>query len=228
MVPRCIGPPALVGGASAARGGRLAAGLLASALLLPAAGPAPALEPAAPGEPPAAAAGSPDERTEAGAQGAAAAPAPAEDPWSGTYEVTGLTVDQRTGDTRRIDGRVVLTRRGEVWKAAAELETAYPTHGGALRSDVIGTGEGVLDGDRLVGTASTQLVMQTAPGVDTDFAYVPRVVGPRLVSDWSARIAPDGTLLVDLSNRGEEGEEYAPTRTTLKGRRVRMPSEPQP
>jgi hypothetical protein len=209
VVPRCIGPSAFLRGASAVAGGRLAAGLLASALLLPV-GPARAQGPAAPGAPPAVGA------------------APADDPWSGTYEVTGLTVDQRTGDTRRLDGRIVLTRRGDVWKAAAELETEYPTHGGALRSDVIGTGEGRLEGDRLVGTASTQLVMQTAPGVDTDFAYVPRVVGPRLVSDWSARLAPDGTLLVDLSNRGEAGEEYSPTRTTLKGRRVRMPSEQRP
>jgi len=150
---------------------------------------------------------------------------PAEDPWSGTYDVTGLTVDQKSGDTRRIEGHVVLTRKGDGWTAAAQLKTDYPTVGGPIHTDVIGNGDGTLQGGRLAGTAHTQLVIQTVPGVDTDFAYIPRVVGPRLVSDWTARLERDGALVVELANRGEEGEDYVPTRTTLKGRRVKMPSE---
>jgi hypothetical protein len=150
---------------------------------------------------------------------------PAEDPWSGTYQVTGLTVDQKSGDTRRIEGHVVLTRKGDAWVAAAELATEYPTLGGPVHTDVIGNGDGQLIGGRLAGTAHTQLVIQTVPGVDTDFAFIPRVVGPRLVSDWTARLDTDGSLLIELSNRGEEGEEYVPTKTTLKGKRVKMPTE---
>lgn len=176
--------------------------LLAGALLLPTAAPWPAV---------------------AGESGAAAA-----DPWSGTYDVTGLTVDQRTGDTRVIRGHVVLTRKGEGWAAAAELETEYPSHGGPVRADVIGRGDGVARGGGLVGTAHTQLVIQTVPGVDTQFAFIPRTVGPRLVSDWTARLEREGALAVELTNRGEEGEEYSPTRTTLRGRRVAMPSERAP
>lgn len=150
---------------------------------------------------------------------------PVEDPWSGTYRVTGLTVDQKSGDTRRIEGHVVLTRRGGQWIAAAELNTQYPTLGGPVHTDVIGNGDGELRGGRLVGTAHTQLVIQTVPGVDTDFAFIPRVVGPRLVSDWTARFESDGSLAIELSNRGEEGEEYVPTKTTLRGKRVEMPAE---
>lgn len=180
------------------RAHRPAAWLLAGALLLPAASP-PALA------------------EEHAAQAA--------DPWSGTYDVSGWTVDQRTGDTRVIRGHVVLTRKGDGWAAAAELETEYPSHGGPVRTDVIGRGDGTAQGDALSGTAHTQLVIQTVPGVDTQFAFIPRVVGPRLVSDWTARLERDGTLAVELTNRGEEGEEYSPTKTTLKGRRVPMPSE---
>jgi hypothetical protein len=154
--------------------------------------------------------------------------APAEDPWSGTYEVSGLTVDERTGDTRVIGGYVVLTRKGDGYSAAAELETEFPTHGGAVRTDVIGRGDGTVKGNALGGTAHTQLVIQTVPGVDTQFAFIPRTVGPRLVSDWTARMERDGTLVVELRNRGEEGEEYSPTKTTLKGKRVPMPSEAKP
>lgn len=152
----------------------------------------------------------------------------AEDPWSGTYAVQGSTVDQRSGDTRRIEGHVVLTRKDDHWIAAAELKTEFPSHGGAVRADVIGRGDGTLRGEALVGTAETQLVMQTVPGVDTSFGFVPREIGPRLVSDWTARWERAGELTVEMTNRGEEGEAYSPTKTTLKGRRVAMPKDKKP
>ncbi len=157
--------------------------------------------------------------------------APAEssgDPWSGTYQVQGMTLDQRSGDTRRIEGHVVLTRKDDHWMAAAELKTQFPSHGGSVSADVIGRGDGKLQGGALVGTAQTQLVMQTVPGLDTNFGFVPRDVGPRLVSDWTARWEREGELTVEMTNRGEEGEDYSPTKTTLKGRRVAMPSEKAP
>ncbi|RIL02011.1 MAG: hypothetical protein DCC71_16955 [Proteobacteria bacterium] len=156
---------------------------------------------------------------------AARAEAAGEDPYSGTYDVRGTTTDLASGDVRRIEGHVVLTRRGEGWAASAELETDYPTHGGPLRTDVIGKGEGARSDGGLSGSASTQLVIQTAPGVDTHFAFVPREVGPRIVSKWKAHLAPDGTLVVELANEPEPGQKYSPTRTTLRGTRVEMPGE---
>jgi hypothetical protein len=157
----------------------------------------------------------------------AAEPA-ASDPYSGTYDVLGTTVDTRSGDTRRIEGHIVLTRKNGHYAAAAELETDFPTHGGALRTDVIGTGNGKPSGKGLAGSAETQLVMQTVPGVDTGFAFIPRQVGPRLVSTWVAHLETDGTLLIELTNQGAKGETYSPTKTTLRGKRVQMPQEPAP
>jgi hypothetical protein len=145
------------------------------------------------------------------------------DPFSGTYDVLGTTVDTKSGDTRRLDGHIVLTRKNGHYAASAELETDFPTHGGAMRTDVIGTGEGKPSGKGLAGTASTQLVIQTVPGVDTNFAFIPRQVGPRLVSTWVAHLEADGTLLVELTNHGAKGEVYSPTKTTLRGKRVQMP-----
>jgi hypothetical protein len=156
---------------------------------------------------------------------ASAADPAAADPFSGTYDVRGTTVDSRSGDTRRIEGHVVLTRKNGHYAAAAELETDFPTHGGALRTDVIGTGDGRASGSGLAGSASTQLVIQTVPGVDTAFAFIPRQVGPRVVSTWVAHLEADGTLVVELKNRGAEGETYAPTTTTLRGKRVPMPQQ---
>jgi len=152
----------------------------------------------------------------------------APDPYSGTYDVRGTTVDTKSGDTRRIEGHVVLTRKSGHYAAAAELETDFPTHGGAMRTDVIGTGEGKQSGKGLAGTASTQLVIQTVPGVDTAFAFIPRQVGARLVSTWVAHLEADGTLVVELTNHGAKGEVYSPTKTTLRGKRVVMPQEQAP
>jgi hypothetical protein len=148
-----------------------------------------------------------------------------DDPFSGTWDVKGITVDQKSGDTRVIEGHVVLTRKNDHWSASAELKTDFPTQGGPLHTDVIGKGEGRLAAGGLEGKAHTQLVIQTVPGVDTDFAFVPRNVGPRIQSDWKAQIRPDGTLVVELTNSPEKGETYSPTKTTLKGKRVDMPSE---
>ena len=159
----------------------------------------------------------------------AAEPAPAAeagaDPFSGTYDVVGTTVDVASGDTRRIEGHVVLSLKNGRYQAASELTTDFPTHGGPVHTDVIGTGDGELHGELLSGTAKTQLVIQTVPGVDTNFAFIPRQVGPRIVSSWKAHLDADGTLIVELSNKAEKGEVYRPTKTTLRGKRVPMPGQ---
>jgi hypothetical protein len=159
----------------------------------------------------------------------AAAAEPAEvagdDPFSGTYEVKGMTTDLKSGDTRRIVGHIVLTKQGDHWTAKSDLTTDFPTQGGAVHTDVIGNGEGTRKGDGLDGTAHTQLVIGMVPGVDAGFAFVPRQVGPRIVSKWSAHRDKDGSLVIELSNAPEKGEQYTPTKTTLRGTRVEMPAE---
>lgn len=150
------------------------------------------------------------------------------DPFSGTYEVTGVTTEVRTGDSRKISGHVVLTQRGSVYRAASQLTTDYPTAAGAVHADVIGTGEGRLEAGTLKGTTHTQLVLQKVPGIDTHFAFVPREVGPRIVSTWTAHLDHDGALIVEISNRPEKGEHYAATTTKLRGMRVAMPGEESP
>jgi hypothetical protein len=162
---------------------------------------------------------------EEGPGAAAREPAGSAD-FAGTYRVKGFTVDRKSGDTRRIEGTVVLVEKeaGD-YSAKADLETDFPSPGGPIRADVIGAGQGTRSGDVLSGTAHTQLVMGTVPGVDTDFAFVPRQVGPRIVSSWSARFDDDGVLVVELENRPGDGEDYSPTSTTLHGTRLPDASE---
>jgi len=149
--------------------------------------------------------------------------AEADDPFSGTYEVKGMTTDLASGDTRRIEGYVVLTRQADHWNAKADLSTDFPTQAGAVHTDVIGNGEGTRAGDGLDGTAHTQLIIGMVPGVDAGFAMVPRQVGPRIVSMWKAHREKDGSLAIELANSPEKGEHYSPTKTTLRGTRVESP-----
>jgi hypothetical protein len=142
------------------------------------------------------------------------------DPFSGTYRVRGLTTDAVHGDSRRIHGIIVIAEKEGVYSTNAELETKFPSAGGPVDAQVIGTGSGERVGPKLGGITETQLVMSTVPGVDTGFAWVPRTVGPRLVSTWEAHFRHDGTLVVEIKNEPAEGVEYSPTTTTLYGTRI--------
>jgi hypothetical protein len=149
-------------------------------------------------------------------------------PISGIYNVKGLT--KRIGgiEERRISGTVIVNQQGDRYTASFELDTTFPGATDHLQADVIGSGEGNIEGRTLTGTARTQLVVSTVPGVDPDFAFVPRVVGARLVSTSISDIAPDGTIVIELENRPAEGEDYLPTRTRLTGTRMPDVAAPPP
>jgi hypothetical protein len=124
-------------------------------------------------------------------------------PIAGMYEVHGDTVALETGHKREIAGTVILADEGASYTATFNLTTTYPGAEEALPAEVIGKGEGSIEGRTLRGTAQTQLVMATVPGVDPGFAFVPRMVSTR------------------IENQPAEGEEsYVPTRTTLRGSRI--------
>jgi hypothetical protein len=141
-------------------------------------------------------------------------------PISGMYEVRGVTVAVESGHKRDIAGTIILTEKGEQYTATFQLATTYPGAEEALPAEVIGNGEGTIEGRTLRGSAQTQLVMATVPGVDPGFAYIPRMVSTRLVSSTVATIAADGNLSIEIRNEPAEGEDYSPTRTTLRGSRV--------
>jgi hypothetical protein len=142
-------------------------------------------------------------------------------PIAGMYEVHGDTVALETGHKREIAGTVILADEGASYTATFNLTTTYPGAEEALPAEVIGKGEGSIEGRTLRGTAQTQLVMATVPGVDPGFAFVPRMVSTRIISTTTTTIAADGTVTIEIENQPAAGEEsYAPTRTTLRGSRI--------
>jgi hypothetical protein len=144
-------------------------------------------------------------------------------PIAGRYEVEGFTVNAGTGDNkRRIAGSIVLSvaEDGATYGASFDLETTAPGLAADHKIDVIGKGEGSIEGRTLRGSNTTQIVASTVPGVDPGFAFVPRQTSTKIVSQSVAEITPDGSLKVTIESEGAPGESYTPTRTTLRGQRA--------
>jgi hypothetical protein len=139
---------------------------------------------------------------------------------SGMYAVEGETVTVGADERRDIAGTVILVQEGDAFTATFELKTTYPGVEEELPADVIGKGEGKIEGRSFKGTTEQQLVMATVPGIDTGFAFVPRHVGTRIVSDTVGEFSDDGDVSIQIETRPAEGERYRPTRTTLTGSKV--------
>jgi hypothetical protein len=145
---------------------------------------------------------------------------------AGTWHVTGTTVEKDTGQSRAISGHLIMAQEGDRFTATFDLTTDYPTPEGPTQADVIGKGEGQVQGASLEGRSEIQLVIGTVPGVDVGFAYVPRITSTRLVNTMKGQIQDDGTIVVESENVAAEGETgYRPTRTTLRGSRA--PESPE-
>jgi hypothetical protein len=154
--------------------------------------------------------------------GPSAASAPAEaKPLAGAYEVAGTTVDEATGSERGLSGRLIVTTRGDTYSVSFDLTTTLVGSGEPQRAQVIGTGDGTIEERTLTGTADTQLIVALVPGVDAGFGMMPRGITTRIRNRSVATIAPDGSVEIEIESDPAPGEtDYAPTRTTLRGRRL--------
>src|SRR5215475_4173116 len=142
-------------------------------------------------------------------------------PIPGMYKVEGATVDKASGERRDIGGTVILAVDGDSYTATFHLATTFPGSGtDPIAAEVIGKGEGKVVGRKLTGTAHTQVVVASVPGVDPNFAFIPRQVSTRIISDSVTTIARNGSVAIQTDSRGEEGEHYSPTKTILKGQRI--------
>lgn len=142
-------------------------------------------------------------------------------PISGTYEVSGTTYDKATGSQRGISGTVILHAEGEAYTSTFNLSTTLLAQGEPQRAELIGHGEGSVSGRVLEGTAETQMIIALVPGVDAGFAYLPRAITTRITNRAKATIAADGNVRIEIESAPAPGEEnYSPTRTTLRGRRI--------
>jgi hypothetical protein len=141
-------------------------------------------------------------------------------PIAGQYEVSGTTIETKTGSKRQIAGTVILAEDGDDYTATFHLATVFESASGAMPAEVIGKGSGTINGRELRGTAETQVVISTVPGIDPAFAFIPRMTSTRIVSNSVTSIAADGSVVIQIENQPAAGEDYAPSRTALRGNRI--------
>ena len=141
-------------------------------------------------------------------------------PIAGQYEVSGTTIEAGTGSKREIAGTVILAEDGDEYTATFHLATAFESASGAMPAEVIGNGSGLIEGRELRGTAETQIVVSTVPGIDPAFAFIPRITSTRIVSNSVSSIEADGSVVIHIENKPAAGEDYASSRTVLRGIRT--------
>jgi len=141
-------------------------------------------------------------------------------PLSGLYEVSGRTVDKATGAERNLAGTVIVAAEGESYTATFNLNTTILVQGDPRRAELIGKGEGRVAGRTLDGGAETQMIVALVPGVDAGFGMLPRAATTRILNQSKATIGDDGSVRIEIESEAAPGTEYAPTHTTLRGRRV--------
>ena len=140
---------------------------------------------------------------------------------AGTYEVSGETESLVRDERRRVAGTVILAVEGDHYTTTFDLKTTFPGRDEELTADVIGSGDGRVEGGTLTGTAEMQLIVSTVPGVDTRFAFIPRIVGARVQSASVATFDADGRIHVEIDNTAAVGEDnYQATRTILEGKLI--------
>lgn len=148
------------------------------------------------------------------------APPPRALPLTGTYRVSGTTVDRATGAERSVNGTIIVKAEGDAYTSTFSLNTTLHSAGEPQRAELIGHGQGAVEGRTLTGTAETQLIVALVPGVDAGFGMMPRVATARILNTSEASVDEDGQVTIEIQSNPAPGAEYSPTKTLLRGRRV--------
>jgi hypothetical protein len=146
--------------------------------------------------------------------------APAQAPLSGSYRVSGTTVDKTTGAERGVAGTVIVIVEKDRYTSTFDLTTTLHASGTPQKAQLVGRGDGSVEGRTLSGTAETQLIVALVPGVDAGFGLLPRMATARILNRSTAEIAGDGSVTIQIDSEPAPGAEYTPTRTTLRGLRT--------
>lgn len=144
--------------------------------------------------------------------------------FTGVFEVDGFTVVRRSEERRPIAGTVIIAHReGPVAHVATfSLETELSGPDGSIEAEVFGSAEAERSADELHGTAETQLLLASVPGIDASFPFIPGRLGPKIVSSFQMTPDPEeaGSFRIEIENEAAEGQAYQRTRTTLRARRT--------
>lgn len=138
----------------------------------------------------------------------------------GRYQVHGTISVKDTGENRAIGGTLILDQRGPEFRTTYQLRTRVRTKDGLVRADVIGRGDGKVEGDKISGTAESQLITATVSGAHGATPYLPRLIGPILRQDASGSVDEHGVIRFELDYTPVEGGPTETSHIVLYGERV--------
>ena len=142
----------------------------------------------------------------------------------GYYRAQGITVERAAGIKRRLAGVLIVSpaRDGAGGFALRfNFKTQISTPDGGVQADLIGTGDGRVEGGELRGHTETQVIWAAIPGIDPQFAFIPGRLGPRIRSTFSMRPGDEAEeFRAEVETVAAPGFEYAATRTTMRLERI--------
>ncbi len=146
----------------------------------------------------------------------------AESPYiGGRYQVHGSITIKGTGERRAIGGTWIIDQQADSYRSTYSLVTRIKNADGKLvRADVIGRGEGRVQGNRIEGTAESQLILASIGGAYGATPYLPRRLGPVLRQATRGTIDEEGYLRIELDYEPVEGGPQEASHVVLRGQLV--------
>ena len=132
---------------------------------------------------------------------------------SGTYEVSGVTVQANNGRLREISGTIWLRVDGPRYAVEFNLDTTVPDS--EKPAQVTGTGSGMIVGGVFTGATAEEI-----SGTNPETGEPLETGGLKIVSTSRAHFDESGVFEIQLQNAPAEGQDYSPSITGLSGRRT--------
>ena len=134
---------------------------------------------------------------------------------SGTYDVSGVTVQAASGVQREVSGTIWLRVEGVHYAVEFKLDTTAPESEDPAPVQVTGIGNGVIVAGIYTGTTAEQI-----SGTDPETGEPVDAARLKIVSTSRAHFDEAGLFRIHLENSPYEGQHYSPSMTGLSGRRI--------
>jgi hypothetical protein len=140
----------------------------------------------------------------------------------GSWDVRGTITDEATGDRRYVAGSVIIDQQEDRYRSTFHLAGTLDTPQGRRRAEVVGRGEGKVEGRAISGVVETNVVTARLGGTAGVVPFVPKEWGPRTTNTVKGRLNDDGSVTFELRTEAQEDGPGA-THTVIYGVRPATP-----
>jgi hypothetical protein len=140
----------------------------------------------------------------------------------GAWEVRGTITDVGSGDRRHVAGTVVIDQEDDRFRSTFHLIGTLDTPQGRRRAEVVGRGEGKVEGRVITGTVDSNVVTARLGGAGGVVPFVPKEWGPRTHNTVLGRLNDDGSVTFEL-HTPQQADGTGATHTVIHGVRPETP-----